>query len=121
MSLANANLKRLRWQYRLLITGLLLVCIAVTSFSLFWFSAWLAQRLGVPLLNAPVLTQPHGLLWLVLLLLAFTVLLLVCYLAVFSSLAAVLRWRAGWSSAQVYRLVFYSGVPPAWLKPSSHA
>ena len=121
MSLANADLKRLRWPYRLLVTGLLLLCVAVTSFPLFWFAAWLGHRLGIPMLHAPIRDQPHGLLWLVLLLLVFTVLLSVCYLAVFGSLAVVLRWRAGWSSTQAYRLVFYSEVPPSWLKPSPHA
>jgi hypothetical protein len=120
MSLANADLKRLLWPYRVLVTSLLFLCVVVTSFPLFWFGAWLGNRLGIAI-HAPIRDQPHGLIWLVMILLAFIALLSVCYFLIFGLLAAVLRWRAGWSSTQAYRLVFYSEVPPSWLKPTPNA
>ena len=121
MPLGNADVKRLLWPYRLLVTGMLFLCVALASFPLFWFAARLGSRLDIPMLHSPIRDHPNGLLWLVLVLLAFTVLLSVCYLAVFGSLAVVLRLRAGWSSTQAYRFIFYSEVPPSWLKASPHA
>ncbi len=118
---SNADLKKLRPSYRRLITGLVLLCVAITSLPFYWFSAWLASCFGIPMVDAPVRDQPHGWLWLVLVLLAFVVLFSTCYLVVFGSLALLLRWRMGWSSAQAYRLVFYSEVPPVWLKPPPKA
>ena len=94
MSSANTDLKRLRGPYQLLVTGLLLLCGTLMSFPLWRFAFWLAHRLGIPD-HAPVRDQPHGWLWLVLVLLAATVLFSICYFVVFGLLAVVLRWRAG--------------------------
>lgn len=116
----KADLKKLRWQYRLLFTGLVFLCIVLTDFLLFPFGAWLARFLGIPF-HAPLRSQPHGLVCGVLLLSGFVILLFACYFAVFGVLAVVLRWRTGWSFTQSYRLVFHSEVPPSWLKPPPHA
>ena len=109
------DLKRLRRPYRLLITGLMLLCIAIITFPLFWFGSWLADRVGIPA-NVPVWDHPHGWLFFMLLLLGCAVLLSTSYLVVFGLLASVLRWRAGWSSTEAFRFVFYSEVPTSWLK-----
>ena len=116
MSFTKRDLKALRRPYRLLITGLMLLSIAIITFPIFWFGSWLANRLGMPALNVPVRDAPHGLLFLILSLVGSSVLLLTSYLVVFGLLATVLRWRAGWSSTEAFRFVFYSEVPTSWLE-----
>ncbi|HZF01079.1 MAG TPA: hypothetical protein VE344_04215 [Methylomirabilota bacterium] len=65
----------------------------------------------------PVKDQPHGLLWIILFLIFMEISMAIGYLTSFAILAAALKWRAGWSTMQIRKLIFESEVPSHWLKP----
>ena len=112
----NAVSKNLRWPYSVLLNGVLpFGCLTVSVILTFAFIGWLNHRLGIPT-YAPIRDQPHGLLWLTLVLTFLVLSLLAAYVVCFALLAPVLKWRAGWSVAQAYRLLFYAEVPPHWLR-----
>ena len=144
MRFARTTFRQLRLRYRFLLGTLLSLCLAVTIFLHLWFTIWLAYRLRVPMLCAP-LRDPSGglpglahrlgvpilygpnppflreLLWMVPMVAGFVIFWVACYLVVFGLLAVGFRCWAGWSSVEAYRFVTQSEMPTSWHKSPAGA
>lgn len=102
------------------ITLLILTCYAALAVPTILFGVWLARLMHIPA-GAPVKDLPNGTLWTTLFLVFAIGSMIVGYLGSFVVLAAVLRWRAGWSAERIRRLMFHSEIPPHWLKSHENA
>lgn len=75
----------------------------------------LAHVLDIPN-GVPVKDQPNGKLWMRLSAVALLLSFGVGYLSSFALLAAVLRWRQGWTVERIRELIFESRIPAHWLR-----
>lgn len=106
---------KLRAKYRVPITLLILACLAASWVPTILFAFWLARLMQIPA-GVPVKDLPDGPLWATLFLVFAVGSMMVGYLSGFIVLAAVLRWRAGWSTERIRRLMLHSEIPTRWLK-----
>ena len=119
LPLTNVSHK-LRDKYRLPILLLILACLAASWVPTILFALWLARLMQI-LDGVPVKNLPNGPLWATLFLVFAVVSMVVGYLGSFVVLAALLRWRCGWSTELVRRLILHSEIPPHWLKSHENA
>lgn len=82
---------------------------------LFFFAAWLANALGLPL-DAPVKDQPNGDLWLTIYLGVMTISLIAGYMLGWFANAFLSRYMLGWPLSKVVAVYMYSEIPQEWLK-----
>jgi TPR repeat protein len=106
---------RLRVSVQIALGALPLGLMFASFIPLFHFESLLNKILGIPA-SAPIKSQPHGYLWLIVFLAVMVAFMIAGYLIGWVLNAALLRTLLRWPAEKVRRLMLYSEVPVSWLK-----